>query len=548
MAPREKGAARPKANPTPITAGGRRPTRVHRPIERFIPGLPPSPSSSRSRKTPPGRPVPYSGPPLVIRLRVSTPANPGSFTNQVQPSNFAAPFNDSPTSDLQLSTNANNPTPDLQSPVNAANPTTDLQLSSKTANPTTSIGSSSKAPNGPLTNFGLFPKLPAELRHMVWKRYLPGPRIIEIQFDPDHRKHGYKFATTNPLPFLLRVCHEAREFFLLRYKRYAFNHPRCTNGCYFNFEQDILSFQVLSAHKQRSRWLTHPDVTADVKNVKNLAFTHVELWKDLNGEEKPMRPLPLPTFLNFDRVQKVLVVFIVRHTAPCSFCLAGRIPPKDQEFLDDLKERVSNFKDDLEGGKMYCFMFGKEWKPPQWEWLTQCCQNMQWRRTYLKSLEPAQAEDITDKPARRVMEGVAQVNEVTNDPAGGQMDEDDDESPGEPVARAARIEDVANKPAGDLMEGLVQMNEIADEAAGEQIELDAEELPGEHMVVATQLEEVRHKSPEDTMDDDTVGGSESSEADTLRLMDMEGETLESISWSEAASITGFELEDLRDGD
>jgi len=98
------------------------------------------------------------------------------------------------------------------------------------------------------------------------------------------------------------------------------------------------------------------------------------------------------------------------------------------------------------------------------------------------------------------------------------------------------------------MEGLVQMNEVADEAAGEQIELDAEELPGEHMVVATQLEEVRHKSPEDTMDDDTVGGSESSEADTLRLMDMEGETLESISWSEAASITGFELEDLRDGD
>ncbi|KAE9366125.1 hypothetical protein N431DRAFT_299146, partial [Stipitochalara longipes BDJ] len=125
------------------------------------------------------------------------------------------------------------------SSVIAANSTTDVQATI----PTTGIQSSSKAASGPLTKFDVFPKLPAELRHMVWKCHLPGPRIVTIQFEQDGRKHIYQFSATNALPFLLRVCHEAREVFLLRYKRYAFNHPRCTNGCYFNFEQDILAFQ-----------------------------------------------------------------------------------------------------------------------------------------------------------------------------------------------------------------------------------------------------------------------------------------------------------------
>jgi hypothetical protein len=32
----------------------------------------------------------------------------------------------------------------------------------------------------PLTEFHLFPKLPQEIRDMIWKEALPGPRIIEV--------------------------------------------------------------------------------------------------------------------------------------------------------------------------------------------------------------------------------------------------------------------------------------------------------------------------------------------------------------------------------
>ncbi|KAE9366124.1 hypothetical protein N431DRAFT_386266, partial [Stipitochalara longipes BDJ] len=85
---REKEAPRPRATPTPITAGGCRPTRAHRPIERFAPELPPPSASSRSRKTPPNRVVPSSGPPILIRLKVPSPANPATLTNQTQPSDL----------------------------------------------------------------------------------------------------------------------------------------------------------------------------------------------------------------------------------------------------------------------------------------------------------------------------------------------------------------------------------------------------------------------------------------------------------------------------
>jgi hypothetical protein len=35
------------------------------------------------------------------------------------------------------------------------------------------------------SNFMLFPKLPTELRLKIWKHALPGPRVVEIEWNPD---------------------------------------------------------------------------------------------------------------------------------------------------------------------------------------------------------------------------------------------------------------------------------------------------------------------------------------------------------------------------
>ncbi|KAH6720203.1 hypothetical protein BKA61DRAFT_708432 [Leptodontidium sp. MPI-SDFR-AT-0119] len=101
--------------------------------------------------------------------------------------------------------------------------------------------------------FTLFPKLPLELRRMLWKFALPGPRMIRILpsvrfivqengkcvLNPEWRQMqmaGSKAAS----PVILRVNHEARETGLSTYKL-AFK-GRLSKPIYFDFAQDSLFF------------------------------------------------------------------------------------------------------------------------------------------------------------------------------------------------------------------------------------------------------------------------------------------------------------------
>jgi hypothetical protein len=55
--------------------------------------------------------------------------------------------------------------------------------------------------------FTLFPNLPQELREMIWKFALPGPRTIEISLVNPHRSPAYYFK----VPAVLQVSREARK-------------------------------------------------------------------------------------------------------------------------------------------------------------------------------------------------------------------------------------------------------------------------------------------------------------------------------------------------
>lgn len=55
--------------------------------------------------------------------------------------------------------------------------------------------------------FTLFPKLSLELREMIWKFALPGPRTIEISSINQHRSPAYYFK----VPTVLQVNHESRR-------------------------------------------------------------------------------------------------------------------------------------------------------------------------------------------------------------------------------------------------------------------------------------------------------------------------------------------------
>ncbi|PMD53740.1 uncharacterized protein K444DRAFT_700449 [Hyaloscypha bicolor E] len=450
--PREKGAPHQKAKAVPLTAGGRRPARETRPIERFTPGIP----TSRS----PTNPLELPSVPIPFRLKVPHLANLATVTNR---------------------------------------------------------------PGGPLAKFGLFRRLPAELRHMIWKYLLPGPNIVTVYVSRDGRKESYKFSSTLVAPRLLWTCHEAREVVLLRYKRNAFKHPKSVNGCFFNFEQDILDFQswamdcpldgIVATHGQRTRWLSHRAVEADIRNVKYMAFAHIALMRELDTTRR-YRPLPLPTFLHFSSLQKVVIVFTFRHTWGCAQCQNSEMPLNDHLLVDDAKMVVGELKQDLVEGKTYSFMFGNEWMPPKWEW-RMCCAISDWKRPYLESLvEPVRVEEME--------EGDTMVNETVGasdtSPAGAASPMDT--TPGESVATSSSENASILDTTPLLTEG---------ESAASTSSPDTPNIM-------------------DTTEGESAS-STSTSSETESMMDMtEGESVSSRTSFETASMMGNRMENLRDGD
>lgn len=97
--------------------------------------------------------------------------------------------------------------------------------------------------NQPLIEFHCFDKLPAELRAMIWKLLIPGPRIVKVNFDQKNkRKTGAKFTATIGIPVLLHVKKETRNLALQWYQRIAFQYPKYKKGFFFDFERDALFF------------------------------------------------------------------------------------------------------------------------------------------------------------------------------------------------------------------------------------------------------------------------------------------------------------------
>jgi 2EXR family len=65
-----------------------------------------------------------------------------------------------------------------------------------------------------LTEFRYFPRLPIELRHMIWRHCLPGPRLVELSYDEDIGA----CTSHSPLPICLWVCSESRKEAKLFYR------------------------------------------------------------------------------------------------------------------------------------------------------------------------------------------------------------------------------------------------------------------------------------------------------------------------------------------
>jgi 2EXR family len=74
----------------------------------------------------------------------------------------------------------------------------------------------------PLTEFTLFPKLPAELRVKIWKNALPGPRVIPLCISYDvFDSTVHQCRSTSGLIIIRLACHEALDVVQKSYDKYV---------------------------------------------------------------------------------------------------------------------------------------------------------------------------------------------------------------------------------------------------------------------------------------------------------------------------------------
>lgn len=97
--------------------------------------------------------------------------------------------------------------------------------------------------NGLLSEFHFFPKLPLEMRLMIWKKTFPAARavLLQLEREPKDEKGPEIFKLVSPcsIPVALKVCQESRTEAKRRYELGLANQFH-EGRIYIDFEYDIV--------------------------------------------------------------------------------------------------------------------------------------------------------------------------------------------------------------------------------------------------------------------------------------------------------------------
>lgn len=153
-------------------------------------------------------------------------------------------------------------------------------------------------PQGSYDNFTLFPKLPLEIRCMIWRYTFPGPRLVSlVEIIPKGwtlaAAHALNTAYDIKLPIALQINMESRQetlrsYYVVRYK--CLNMVRLIlnpniDRAWINFEDCRIGHKSESLH----RWISYLTSVFSpcIKQIKHLDITGVH-WSrmeftELNG-------------------------------------------------------------------------------------------------------------------------------------------------------------------------------------------------------------------------------------------------------------------------
>jgi hypothetical protein len=136
-----------------------------------------------------------------------------------------------------------------------------------------------------LTEFQCFPRLPAELRHMIWRNALPGPRLVELMYDEDIGA----CTSRSPLPICLWICSESRKEAKLFYHLF-FATDRAEATIYLDPHIDEVYLGVGNFHPGPRSVLDlflslEPE---DVSQIENLAIdSDIANYHEIDEEASP---------------------------------------------------------------------------------------------------------------------------------------------------------------------------------------------------------------------------------------------------------------------
>jgi len=161
-----------------------------------------------------------------------------------------------------------------------------------------------------LATFILFPKLPPELRQIVWRLTLQ-PRIIEVKFIESRG-----FYTQVPTPTALQVCRESRSAVLASYPT-CFGNVIYTPLILFNFSLDTLYFDQTLQHQ-----VQHFAASLKREEVDRLRYLAVDSWINHDfegGYDLEINPITIirklvPHMLS---LKEFLIVYDLALWGPC---------------------------------------------------------------------------------------------------------------------------------------------------------------------------------------------------------------------------------------
>lgn len=137
----------------------------------------------------------------------------------------------------------------------------------------------------PPTQFHLFPSLPYEIRHKIYKHILSEPRTVKITGEKGimtstsrARRYLKRYNSSTPIPTLLHLSHETRLLALKHYKPH-FRTQCSPSYTYINFETDTIELAdgILSYLEGREETDKISKLCVQVMDAAYFSHYHLEM-------------------------------------------------------------------------------------------------------------------------------------------------------------------------------------------------------------------------------------------------------------------------------